>query len=103
MEQNGIEMRIKRLDKRNNGFGKFKYYVMPTSRRMHEIRAWCWETWGSSKELSEWLSDDVNFASNPLHEAHCYNDHWCWQNDEYYCRLYLRTDEELAFFKLKWL
>jgi len=95
-------MKIKKLDKRNNGYGQFKYYAKPTSQGMHEVRAWCWDTWGSSKELGEWLGDNVSLAVNLFHQTHCFNKHWCWQNDQYYCRIYLRTDEELAFFQLKW-
>lgn len=102
-------MEIKKLDKRNVGYGNFKYYVKfsillnaKSNLNFHEVRAWCWDTWGASKELSEWLEDNYQRKSNPIKPQICQNDHWAWQNDNYYCRIYLRTDQEMVFFRLRW-
>lgn len=93
-------MIIKKLDRRNNGHENFKYYAKFSSvvrNNFHEVREWCWDTWGPSKELSEWLHD-----TNLIIPVYCQNDHWTWQNDNYCCRIYLRGDPEMVFFKLRW-
>lgn len=99
-----MTIKIKKLDKRNTGFSDFKYSVTSTSvylQEFYEIRKWMWETWGASKELKEWMSDSrVILAS--AEAISCQNEHWCWQNDEYARRLFLRTDKELVLFKLRW-
>lgn len=102
-------MLIKKLDKRNKGHEYFKYYIKttypisPKDPNYHELRSWMWKTWGPSKELVEWLDDDNEKHRTTPKPLFCQNEHWCWQNDEYYSRLYLRGDAELVVFKLKWL
>lgn len=98
-------MIIKKLDRRNTGHKNFKYYVkfsFEVRNNFHEVREWCWDTWGASKELSEWLYDDRLSKSHVTVPIYCQNDHWAWQNDNYYCRIYLREDPEMVFFKLRW-
>lgn len=99
-----MTIKVKKLDKRNNGFSKFKYSVTSISlysQEFYEIRKWMWDTWGASKELKEWMIDSrVVLAS--AEAISCQNEHWCWQNDEYARRLYLRTDKELVLFRLRW-
>jgi hypothetical protein len=103
-------MLIKKLDKRNKGHEYFKYYIKtsyPVQTKdpdYHELRAWMWQTWGPSKELVDWIDDEnekhrlVTYRKN----ISCQNEHWCWQNDDYYSRLYLTGDDELVLFKLRW-
>ena len=96
-----MTIKVKKLDKRNTGYGKFKYAVTSTSlyaKEFYEIRAWMWDTWGASKELKDWMLD-FRIA---LADVGCQNEHWCWQNDDYHRRLYLRTDKELVLFRLRW-
>jgi hypothetical protein len=100
-----IKIKIVKLDKRNTGYGKFKYVIYSVSaysKEFHDIRAWMWETWGASKEIKEWMRDSniPFFAKEQL--LSCQNEYWCWQNDGYYRRLYLQTDKELMLFKLRW-
>lgn len=99
-----MTIKIIKLDKRNTGYGKFKYAIQSVSiyaKEFFDIRAWMWDTWGASKELREWMSDSrINFAKEDL--LSCQNEYWCWQNDNYHRRLYLRTDKELMLFKLRW-
>jgi hypothetical protein len=93
---------VKKLDKRNKGCDQFKYYIRTNGltgpQVFHEIREWCWQTWGSSKEIFEWLNDQ-----NRLTPVSCQNAHWTWQNDDYYRRIYLRTDQEYTMFNLRWM
>jgi hypothetical protein len=102
---------FKKLDKRSRGHEFWKYYVpkpqthyMPTytlyesKQTFFQWRKWCAETWGHSKELNDWLEDMLHDVNQRV----CCNDHWCYQNDEYCCRIYFRTDKELSLFLLKW-
>ena len=98
-----MTLKIQKLDRRNNGHKQWKYYVnvqpnatLITYKQLYsQIREWCWTTWGASKELNEWMVDsNVN--------VYCHNEHWCWQNDEYCRRIYLRSDAELVLLKLRW-
>src|ERR1035437_5855301 len=78
-----------------------EYYDPPSfiesenTQTFFDIRKWCWETWGASKELPEWLNDD-----SP--EATCRNEYWCWKLSDLNRRIYLRTDKELFMLKLRW-
>ena len=99
-----MTIKVKKLDKRNNGYGKFKYAVHSTSlysQEYYEIRKWMWDTWGASKELKEWMIDS-RVVLTSAETISCQNEHWCWQNDDYARRLYLRTDKELVLFRLRW-
>lgn len=100
-----------KLDRRNTGFSQWKYYIdfyknvrlmsIPFKKQeFNSWRIWCWDTWGASKELDEWLEDLKNINTNIALIAH--NEHWCWQNSDYNTRIYLRTDKELSQFLLKW-
>ena len=99
-----MTIRVKKLDKRHTGNNKFKYYIESNSlysSEYYEIRAWCWETWGPSKELHFWLKDNVR-SLTPKEKITCQNEHWCWQVGDTHHRVYFRTDKELVLFKLRW-
>jgi hypothetical protein len=99
--------RAKKLDKRYNGGGTFKYMVdlhkstVPNHNhyssqiRLHriqefvDIRIWCWETWGPSCEIASYIPLDRDYV-------------WSWEQEHGHMRLYLKTDKELAWFQLKW-
>lgn len=96
-------MRLKKLDRRMNGYGDFKYGVdfnyRANSTPFDEVRRWCWETFGASTELDIWEVRD-----RPTDNR---NARWAWDrgqyNKTYRCVIYLATDEEASFFTLKWL
>lgn len=96
-------IKIKKLDKRNTGYGHFKYHIEVNVLKpnYHAVREWMWQTWGASKEISEWLYDWARATKNNT-DMYCQNEHWAWQNDNYCKRLYLKGEEELIFFKLRW-
>ena len=89
------------LDKRYRGHGTWKYCINFYGRtRINEfskIRQWCWETWGASKEISE-SYDTVTFSQDG-----CNNPRWCWRNENFSRRLYLRGDEEAILLTLRWV
>ena len=102
-----MQIKVKRTDKRMTGYNKFKYYIdikydrndnftdMPVIEKFFEIRQWCWETWGASREVDE-LNDRLNSWQGDK------NPHWSWINDAHRARLYLATPYEAALVTLKW-
>jgi hypothetical protein len=85
-------MKLKKLDRRMNGYGDFKHKVEYRKRidraKFIQIRAWCWEQWGPSSEYEFWDSD-VNPA-------------WCWIVDEWGMKILLASDKEAQWYILKW-
>jgi hypothetical protein len=84
-------MKLKKIDRRMNGYGKFKYCInFGQIQSFCDIRRWCSEQFG--------LSDDFEFFEK-IKEP---NTAWCWVNDQYTMRIYLATDKEAQWFLLKW-
>lgn len=91
-------MIIKTLDKRMNGYGDFKYgvdFYKSKDRPFDEVRQWCWETFGPSTELDIW---EVRDGTR--------NEKWAWDrgnyNKSFRCIIYLKDDQEMNWFKLRW-
>lgn len=89
---------IKKLDKRNVGYGRFQYIVEPTRNgraqrvnTFHEWRKWCWATFGAGIERAYVDLDYVNEDWK-----------WCWFTDEYSAKIYLKSDKEMNWFVLTW-
>ena len=103
-----MKIKVKRTDKRHTAHGRFQYYVeikhdgWPERRAVHEkffeLRLWCWETWGPSTELSEWLVDASKGITNISHNAD-----WCWVNDQFNKRIYFTNQAAATHFALRWL
>lgn len=90
-------MKIRKLDKRNNGYGDFVYSIrFIRQKEFYKVFDWAWNTWGTTKDLADWILDARN------NEFEFQNNHWAWQNDQYHRRIYLRSDAELVLFTLKW-
>ena len=84
-------MRRMKLDRRMNGYGDFKYTVRFTfseREKFCEIREWCWEQWGASREFNLW-----DATKNPA---------WCWTMDQYRIQIYFASEGEYQWFLLKW-
>ena len=82
----------KLLDGRFTGNELFQYRIDFNNiqrEQFKQIRNWCWETFGSSCEL-HYLSVDENKV-------------WAWTTDSYRVRLYLKSDKEVNWYKLRWL
>lgn len=100
-----MQIKIKKTDKRMTGYGQFKYYVDIRNDRgevfgtnlekFYEIRQWCWETWGISREVNEYNSKEYAWLTDQ-------NIHWSWINDAYRARLYLFDKSEATLLTLKW-
>lgn len=103
-------MKIKKVDKRNTAYSYFEFYDesfhehwFTSNHRYFQkffmIRDWCWKTWGSSKEIHNWIDDNVTNYNRYLHSQ---NEHWSWGNENYKPRIYLRTEKELSLYLLTW-
>jgi len=101
---------LKKTDKRHTGNQDWQYVVtvernanvsfgnatlIQKSQDLHQIREWCWTTYGPSCELERWLMIPEG--------SHSKNQHWCWHTNFNNWKIYLRTDKEANWFKLKWL
>ncbi len=96
---------IKKTDKRHTGHGVFDYVadvrVPGLGRRSEavldfiEVRKWCWETFGPSCEREHWL--DLQKFKQPV------NERWCWHTDFGNFKIYIRTEKEANWFRLKWM
>lgn len=89
---------IKKLDRRNVGYGQFQYVVEPNvtnrSRKIttfHNWRSWCWSTFGPAIERAY---IDLDFVKDEWK--------WCWHTDEYSAKIYLKSDKEMNWFVLTW-
>ena len=84
---------VTKLDRRHNGYGKFKYHIVPkdlwksdeSEDRLRTLRNWCWATFGPASELEYGVTEDV----------------WGWDTSYGKKRIYLKSDEELVLFNLK--
>ena len=84
-------MRRIKLDRRMNGYGDFKYtvrFAFSEREKFCEIREWCWEQWGASREFNLW-----DATKNPA---------WCWNMDQYRIQIYFAGEGEYQWFLLKW-
>jgi len=90
---------VTKLDRRFKGYTDFKYAIDPVweppspmqvayDRSFITLRSWCWTTWGPSLEM--YLSEYIN-------------PHWVWDSENSRRRIYLRGDEELMLFRLKFV
>jgi hypothetical protein len=105
-----MKLTIKKTDKRHSGNHEWQYLVvvermanvtfgnMATIQKtadLNAIREWCWTTYGPSCELELWLAVPENTPGK--------NTHWCWHTNFNNFKIYLRTDKEANWFKMKWL
>jgi hypothetical protein len=89
-----LKPKITKLDSRYAGGQKFDYcleFYHPHSqgREFCEIREWCWQTWGPGREL-KFLDYNTEYK-------------WAFLVDGYRTRIYLSGNEELSWYKLRWM
>lgn len=105
-----MKFTFKKTDKRHNGNQHWKYIVIvekaanitygiqstiQKANDLNQIREWCWATYGPSCELDFWLALPEGASSK--------NEQWCWHTNFDNFKIYLRTEKEANWFKLKWL
>jgi hypothetical protein len=97
---------IRKTDKRHAGHDNFAYVLeiknIPGKfdrqlRRFefNQVREWAWQTYGASCDREHWLNMNENnrFPVNP---------HWCWHTEFNELKIYLATEKEANWAKLKW-
>jgi hypothetical protein len=92
-------MIVKKIDKRFAGYLDFKYYINLAQSgeiNFHNVRAWCWNTWGPSKNYVDWDYHNRHPTPNDV----CQNSNWCWQDDDHRTRIMFKEKEDVALFKL---
>lgn len=106
-----MKTKVTKTDKRYSGHEYFGYVVniqldrVPvigaTNRRvekikkLHEVREWCIQTWGMSSEREHWMMLKTAGYTVP-------NEHWCWHTEFYDNKIYLATEKDANWFKLRW-
>jgi hypothetical protein len=107
---------IKKTDKRHTGSDHFKYCVnvkrnpknwasmgiqnVYLSRKLlieeyDELRRWCVDTWGMS-------CDRTHYLELKSHDSQILNSHWAWHTEYNELKIYLVSDKEVNWFKLRW-
>lgn len=105
--------KFKKIDKRHTAYSYFNFYAeyvfdpwnskYAGFQQFFIIREWCWQTWGPSKEIQNWIDDENNRLYNKHYgELHSQNEYWSWGNEEYKPRIYFRTEKELSLYLMKW-
>lgn len=100
-----MKVKIKKTDRRHSGHDVFSHIAEVEwpglgrrTERMQafiEVRRWCWDTFGMSCEREHWLELYGQNQSVP-------NERWCWHTDYGNFKIYLRTEKEANWFRLKW-
>lgn len=107
-----------KLDGRNTGYTHFKYLVnartcyldkftnkYQRTQLFYEFKSFCTDTFGHSKDLVDWLADiDFDFSTDSWfvkENAYAHNGHWSYLQDENREAIYLRTEEDLSTFLLR--
>jgi hypothetical protein len=87
--------RVKQLTRQYNGFNHYKWLIQcglrdETQNRLDlaDWREFCWQTWGPSRELL-WA---ITRPPVPV---------WAWDTEFRHKRLYLKGDQELTLFELR--
>ena len=90
---------VRKLDTRNQLCVFFKYQLKCNLPVFFEMREWCWEQWGPGIE-AEHYTNTVNYMLKFYP--------WCWDSNKYngaaikHGKLYLKDDEALTLFVLRW-
>lgn len=109
-----------KLDARNSGYNHFKYYVntknfyldkfinkYQRTQLFYEFKSFCTDTFGHSKNLVDWLDDiDFDFSTGSWlvkENSYAHNEHWSYLQDKNREAIYLRNDEDLSTFLLRFM
>jgi len=96
------KLKIKKLDRRHNGYGLMKYFVEPAYgadyvENFYELKNWCIDQWGITRPLADWRE-----GSKLMEVPGDVNPAWTYLRDEYRTRILFRDKEEAALFTLRW-
>lgn len=107
---------IKKTDGRHTGHGHFAFYATvkreyrrPSAPSMstvfqnrlslikeyNDLRKWCVDTWGMS-------CDRTHYLELVDHDPAYLNTHWCWHTEYNELKIYMKSDKESNWMKLRW-
>lgn len=98
-----MKWKITKLDRRYNGHKFMKYAIETTYdlggrderiKAFKNMRVWLWENYGPGAEL-KYIELQVNDTGIEAKER------WAWDTEHGNERMYLKSDEEMTFFKMK--
>lgn len=82
---------LKDLDRRYTGGAQFNYcldfYGKDKGKHFCNVRNWFWQTYGPSSELIFYRDSQQV---------------WAWITDGYRTRIYIKSDKELEWYRLRW-
>ena len=82
---------LQKLDRRFAGGAEFEYcldfFGPDKGKHFCQVRNWFWETFGSSSELIFYVDSDQV---------------WAWITDGHRTRIYIKSNKELEWYKLRW-
>lgn len=107
---------IKKTDGRHTGHNSFAFYAQikrdyrrPAAMSMggvfrsrvdlikeyNDLRKWCVDTWGMSCDRTHYLELEPT-------DAAYLNTHWAWHTEYNELKIYLKSDKEANWMKLRW-
>mgnify|MGYP003350384398 FL=1 len=109
-------LNITKLDRRHTGYNVMKYYIEVNRFEVHgkdertrffkDYRAWCWDQFGPGCEL-DYVAITLGTTSIVTPEEKIFGlptrEMWAWRTDYDNQRIFLKSDRELSWFKLKWV
>ena len=82
---------LKDLDRRYTGGAQFNYcldfYGKDKGKHFCDVRNWFWQTYGPSSELIFYRDSQQV---------------WAWITDGYRTRIYIKSNKELEWYRLRW-
>ena len=111
-----MKYKVTKLDRRHTGYNVMKYYIeinllsgLAMDERLElfkEYRAWCWDQFGAGCEL-DYVTITLGTTSIVTPAAPIFGIPtralWAWRTDYDNQRIFLKSDRELSWFKLKWV
>lgn len=113
--------KVVKLDGRYKGGQAFKYLIDyrvvddsiadPHRLRLYQDqflgvhRIWFWESYGPSAEIEPWMVAKLTQFKTDLANTNglkLFSDNWAWHTDYGYKRIYVKDDETLSAFLLKY-
>lgn len=100
-----MTIRIRKTDRRFHGHEHFRYVIdIPGLRRpqrimlFNQIRSWCADTWGLTCEKDTYL----DLIDSKINETIDYK--WVWHHEGFSLdfKIFLASEKELNWFKLRW-
>ena len=111
-----MNYKVTKLDRRHNGYNIMKYIVevdwnLGESKDdriqfFKDTRAWLWENYGPGTELkfvTLTFDKSPNVLICPDDPSIRSVERWAWDTEFGHQRLYLKSDAEMTFFKLKFM